>query len=210
MNRLMITTGLRLSIAPVVAAVALSLGACAQQQPAPAPVPKPTKATVTPSPSPSPDTQHVRGLPASVLNPKRTSASAVAATFVKIIESPDTAIDKHPGQASRRADYLAAPALARALDTNQTAPTVTEKRWASLVSHHGWTSAKTQLGGLGTDAPPSGTTGAVAVTAYPVDHGTHGTHKWIARQDPVTWLITLERATPKSPWRVTKMKRASI
>lgn len=141
-----------------------------------------------------------RGLAPGRQRIDRRSADAVAAAFVERLELWDTVLDRRPNDAARRAAAYATPELrSRMLAAEPDGPP--GERWNALVSHHGWTTVTTRLGGLGENSPTSATTATRAVTPVLVDHGTDG---WTSDPEaPGTYIVVLDRAGRDRPWAVT-------
>lgn len=201
--------------AVVLAVVSLMITGCTQ--PAARPVPpalgpmtpipsktsiasKANRATDGPQPFPSDLPAGVpRGLTPAEQRVDRRSADAVAAAFVVRLELWDSALDRRPNDAARRAVAYATRKLrSRMLAGEPLGPP--GERWAALVDHHGWTTVTTRLGGLGEDPPTTATTAMRAVTPVPVDHGTDG---WTSYPEPPgTYIVVLVRAGKGRPWAV--------
>lgn len=140
-----------------------------------------------------------RGLTPAQRRADRRSADAVAAAFVVRLELWDSALDRRPNDAARRAAAYATPVLrSRMLAAEPDGPP--GERWNALVSHHGWTTVTTRLGGLGENSPTSATTATRAVTPVLVDHGTDG---WTSDPEaPGTYIVVLHRAGRDRAWAV--------
>ncbi|SDS71545.1 hypothetical protein [Microlunatus soli] len=139
-----------------------------------------------------------RGLTASQRRVDRRDADQVATAFVVRLEAWDTALDRRPNDAVRRAVAFADPVLRSRLLAAEprSGPGA---RWNQLAEHRGWTSVRTRLGGLG--PPPTTDRSAVrAVSVTPVDHGAGD---WIAFPDTgSTYIVTLRRQSQDAGWTV--------
>lgn len=139
-----------------------------------------------------------RGLTAAQRRVDRDDPDQVATAFVVRLEAWDTALDRRPNDAVRRAVAYAGPQLRSRLLAAEPGRH-RGHRWNDLLDHHGWTSVTTRLGGLG--PAPTGERSAVrAVTCRPVDHGVDG---WTAFPgDSGTYIVTLTRAPKRRGWTV--------
>lgn len=174
-------------------------------EPTSAPLPAPVSASATPTPTsaatPTPSaaaTTLPRGLTPPQRRVDRTDASSVADAFVLRLELWDTRIDQRPGDAAGRAARYATDELAQAM-LGVTPSAAPGTRWQDLVEHDGYTTATTEVGGLGParDHDRAGR----AVTVSQIDHGVHD---WQSRPTtgPTTYLVQLQR-TAHNRWVVT-------
>lgn len=177
-------------------------GSSAQPQPA-APM-TPTGTTRAESPGPSDrDRQRAFSGPARGLTPAqrrvdRHDPDQVATAFVVRLEAWDTALDRRPNDAVRRAvDYADRSLRSRLLAAEPRA--APGQRWNVLADHRGWTSVRTRLGGLGPE-PTAEHSAVRAVTATPTDHGADG---WTAFPGTGwTYIVTLGRGRQDAGWTV--------
>lgn len=140
-----------------------------------------------------------RGLTPAQQRVDRRSADAVAAAFVVRLELWDSALDRRPNDAARRAAAYATPRFRSEMLAGEP-DGLPGERWNALVSHHGWTTVTARLGGLGQDPPTTATSAMRAVTPVPVDHGTDG---WTSYPGPPgTYIVVLDRAGKGRPWSV--------
>ncbi|QGN34290.1 hypothetical protein [Microlunatus sp. Gsoil 973] len=130
----------------------------------------------------------------------RHRVDAVAAAFVVRLQLWDTRLDRRPNDAVRRAAAFATPALRSRLLAGQPLSAPGE-RWTRLVEHHGWTTVRAEIGGIG-ESPPTVDHRAVrAVTPVCMDHGSDG---WTSFPEPLgTYIVVLERAGTGQVWAVS-------
>lgn len=141
-----------------------------------------------------------RGLTAAQTRVDRRSADAVAVAFVVRLELWDTRLDRRPNDAARRAVGYATPTLRGTMLAGEP-EAGPGTRWAALAEHHGWTTVRTESGGLG-EKPPTTITRAVrSVTPVSIDHGTDG---WTSYpESPGTYIVTLQRTGKDRSWAVS-------
>lgn len=142
-----------------------------------------------------------RGLNLNIDKINRRNADQVTTAFSMLLTTCDTKIDNSMNDAGRRAAVLATPTLATQLRT-ATSVVGPEAAWATLADHHGYTTVKARLGGLGPTPKDTATSGIRAVTIYAQQHGDHGWKP--AANNPETLMITLHRSAPDKPWSVSK------
>lgn len=199
--------GGRVRAVPGVLVAVLMINGCTHPAPtaeprtsSPAPVPADDPATERPKAFPRDlPAGRPRGLTAAQQKVDRRSADAVAAAFVVRLELWDTELDRRPNDAARRAAaYATTPFRNRLLFGEPSGSP--GARWTELVSHRGWTTATTRLGGLGESQATTNTAAVRAVTPAPVDHGTDG---WTSYPDaPGTYVVVLKRAEKDRSWAV--------
>ena len=139
-----------------------------------------------------------RGLTQEQRTVDRRDPDQVATAFVVRLEAWDTALDDRPNDAVRRAVAFAGAQLRARLLAGEPAA-APGQRWNQLRRHHGWTSVRTRLGGLG--PPPTTSRTAVRAVSYTVvDHGDTG---WVAFPgDDGTYIVRLRRSSVRAGWTV--------
>lgn len=147
-----------------------------------------------------------RGLKITTTKLDRRDADDVAAAFGVLVATSDTKIDKSGNDAGRRAAALTTDTLAGELRRAGSA-IGPDAAWTVLAQHHGYTTVRSQLGGLGPHPTDTATTGQRAVT---ITVQRHGDRHWVpAPDDPQTLLITLHRDGARADWEVQKFEYLS-
>lgn len=144
-----------------------------------------------------------RGLKLNLSKVNRKDPDKVAAAFGTILGCYDTKIDTGPNDAGRRAAVLADSTLAKSLK-HATSVTGPDADWTTLADHHGYTTVKVELGGLG-PMPSSDPSSNITYRPVTLTIQRHG-DKWKPAADfPQTVMLTLTRAKPGAAWAVSKI-----
>ncbi|MFL4496491.1 hypothetical protein ACJ6WD_35415 [Streptomyces sp. VTCC 41912] len=201
-------TSRRLAAAAATVLVAAAAAGCGSQDdntptPAPshsspAPTARPTATYSPPQAMPSGKAGTPKGLPTTV---NEEDATAVAHALAVTAFTYDTALDRTPADAQRRAGRWLTPAYAKTALAQPVAPPGAS--WNQMAAHHGYTAVTARQ--AHDTAPASTQTSAYRQFEVTVQFRGRDGWKGDADEHWVTW-IHLARSTASSPWKADSMR----
>ncbi|TWE07367.1 hypothetical protein [Rudaeicoccus suwonensis] len=136
----------------------------------------------------------------------RHDSSAVALEVAIVSACWDTALDKTPMDAQRRAIPLLTPRLAAVLSAPLGGNGGGDSTgWADLVARHGWMSVTATIADEDGGIPDTQTTAKHEVLVIAAGHA----KGWTGDQQTSLEIVTMTRATSAAPWQVLSMTPVS-